>query len=75
MEFGALVTGAADEGLYLARTHIPQAIVLDIRLPDHNGLVVLDQLKMDPKTRHIPVHVMSSSDFSRPALEMGAWVI
>lgn len=72
MDFGALVAGAADDGLKLARTYLPQAIVLDIRLPDHNGLVVLDQLKMDPKTRHIPVHVMSSSDFSRPALEMGA---
>jgi CheY-like chemotaxis protein/signal transduction histidine kinase len=71
-QFGAIVTAEADEGIRLAREHLPQAIILDIRLPDHNGLMVLDQLKMDPATRHIPVHVMSGSDFSRSALEMGA---
>src|SRR5690606_12468109 len=42
------------------------------RLPDQNGLLLLDQLKATPKTRHIPVHVISSSDFSKSALEMGA---
>jgi CheY-like chemotaxis protein len=72
MDFGAIVAATADEGINLARRYLPQAIVLDIRLPDHNGLMVLDQLKMNPQTRHIPVHVMSGSDFSRSALEMGA---
>ena len=35
----------------------PSAIVLDIALPDRSGLAVLDSLKRDPRTRHIPVHV------------------
>lgn len=72
MKFGALVAETGDEGLMLAKTYQPNAIVLDVRLPDHSGMIVLDQLKMNTRTRHIPVHVISSEDFSRSALEMGA---
>lgn len=72
MNFGVLVASTAGEGLTLARKIVPQAIILDVRLPDHSGLVVLDQLKLDAKTRHIPVHVISSEDLSRSAMEMGA---
>lgn len=72
MKFGALVAETGDEGLALAKSLQPNAIVLDVRLPDHSGMIVLDQLKMNTKTRHIPVHVISSEDFSRSALEMGA---
>ena len=72
LKFGVLVAPTADEGLRLAAEHVPHAIVLDIRLPDHSGMIVLDQLKLDPRTRHIPVHMISSEDFSRSALEMGA---
>jgi CheY-like chemotaxis protein len=46
--------------------------LLDVHLPDHSGLGVLDQLKHDPATRHIPVHVASVDDFSREALGLGA---
>lgn len=72
MQFSALVASTAEEGLKLARTYLPHAVLLDMRLPDHSGLLVLDQMKMNSKTRHIPVHVISSSDFSRSAMEMGA---
>ncbi len=72
MKFGALVTSSGHEGIELAEKHLPHAIALDINLPDHSGMIVLDHLKMQPKTRHIPVHVISSEDFSRSALEMGA---
>lgn len=72
MNFGAIVTETGEEGMKMAKTYQPNAIVLDIRLPDHSGMIVLDQLKMNTKTRHIPVHVISSEDFSRSALEMGA---
>lgn len=72
MKFSALVAPTAEEGLRLAEMHSPQAILLDMRLPDHSGLLVLDQLKTNTKTRHIPVHVISSSDFSKSAMEMGA---
>jgi CheY-like chemotaxis protein/signal transduction histidine kinase len=70
--FGVLVAPTGEEGLTLALTYAPHAILLDVRLPDHNGMVVLDQLKMNGKTRHIPVHVISSEDFTRSAMEMGA---
>lgn len=71
--FSALASPTADEGLRLARQFRPEAILLDIRLPDHSGLMVLDQLKSDPKLRHVPVHVISSTDLSKPAREMGAF--
>lgn len=71
--FKALASPTADEGLRLARNFRPEAILLDIRLPDHSGLMVLDQLKSDPKLRHVPVHVISSTDLSKPAREMGAF--
>ena len=72
MNFGAIVAPTGDEGMELAKEYIPHAIVLDVRLPDHSGMIVLDHLKMNTKTRHIPVHMISSMDFSRSALEMGA---
>ncbi len=43
-----------------------------MNLPDQSGLSVLDQLKHDPQTRHIPVHVVSVADYSHEALAMGA---
>jgi CheY-like chemotaxis protein len=45
---------------------------LDVNLPDHSGLGVLDRLKRDPRTRHIPVHILSVADYRREALELGA---
>ena len=72
MGFGVVAANNAGEGMKLIQQVNPHGIILDIRLPDYNGLLVLDQLKMSSKTRHIPVHVISSSDFSKPALEMGA---
>ncbi len=72
MSFGAVVAPTAEEGLRLTSIIQPQAIVLDIRLPDHSGMMVLDHLKTQPKTRHIPVHVISSEDFSENAMAMGA---
>ncbi len=50
----------------------PSAVLLDINLPDHSGLGVLDQLKRNPRTRHIPVHIVSVSDYKQEALELGA---
>ena len=72
MNFGAIVSPTGAEGMELAKEYVPNAIVLDIRLPDHSGMIVLDQLKMNARTRHIPVHVISSEDFTRSAMEMGA---
>ncbi|MEO8874173.1 MAG: response regulator, partial [Polyangiaceae bacterium] len=62
----------AGEGFSLAVEHSPDAIVLDVGLPDHTGLSVLDRLKRDPRTRHIPVHMVSATDHTQTALSMGA---
>jgi CheY-like chemotaxis protein len=47
-------------------------VVLDIGLPDQSGLTVLDSLKRDDLTRHIPVHVVSADDQAQTALALGA---
>ena len=46
--------------------------MLDVNLPDHSGISVLDRLKHDATTRHVPVHVVSVDDYTRTALSMGA---
>ena len=72
LDFLALVAHTAEDGLALAERYKPSAIVLDVGLPDRSGLSVLDALKHAPATRHIPVHMMSVSDYSQTALSMGA---
>jgi CheY-like chemotaxis protein len=72
LQFDPLIALTADEGIELALQHRPTAIVLDVRLPDHTGLAVLDRLKHDPATRHIPVQVISGFDYTQAALQMGA---
>jgi CheY-like chemotaxis protein len=72
LEFKALIATTGEQGLALAERHRPNAIVLDVGLPDRSGLSVLDALKHSPTTRHIPVHVLSASDYTQAALEMGA---
>ena len=70
--FQCVVASTASDGLAAAATLRISAIVLDMNLPDYSGLGVLDQLKHDPATRHIPVHVASVDDFRRQAFELGA---
>jgi CheY-like chemotaxis protein/two-component sensor histidine kinase len=72
MDFDCIVTHSANDGLAAARTYLPSAVLLDMNLPDHSGLGVLDHLKHDPRTRHIPVHVASVADYMQEALELGA---
>ncbi len=72
MAFECVVTHTANDGLAAAAKYRPSAILLDMNLPDHSGLGVLDQLKRDPRTRHIPVHVASVADYTQEALELGA---
>ncbi|MFG0382683.1 response regulator [Pseudomonas sp. zbq_18] len=70
--YACLVAASADEGLELARQFRPDAILLDMRLPDGSGLGVLQRLKDEAVTRHIPVHVVSVDDHSEAALHLGA---
>jgi CheY-like chemotaxis protein len=70
--FKGIVTHRGDSALSLARDFQPSAILLDIDLPDIDGLTVLDRLKRDPSTRHIPVHVISALRERERALRQGA---
>ncbi|TQK03239.1 HAMP domain-containing protein [Herbaspirillum sp. SJZ107] len=70
--FKGIVTYRGDSALSLARDYLPSAILLDIDLPDIDGLTVLDRLKRDPSTRHIPVHVLSALRERERALRQGA---
>jgi CheY-like chemotaxis protein/CHASE3 domain sensor protein len=72
MGFQCVVVHAAEDGLIAAARFHPSAILLDVNLPDFSGMRVLDQLKRDSRTRHIPVHVVSVGDYRREALELGA---
>ncbi|MBC5784415.1 response regulator [Ramlibacter sp. USB13] len=70
--YRCLVAHDARAGVELATQQVPDAVLLDILLPDETGLAVLQRLKEDPRTRHIPVHALSAEDRSEPALQMGA---
>jgi CheY-like chemotaxis protein len=72
MGFQCVAVQGAEDGLTAAARFHPSAILLDINLPDFSGLHVLDQLKQDSRTRHVPVHVLSAFDYRREALELGA---
>ena len=70
--FKGILTPSGDAALTLAREYMPTAIFLDIDLPDVDGFTVLDRLKRDPSTRHIPVHILSSSNERERGLTLGA---
>ena len=70
--FNSVVTPSGRTALALAKEHQPAAITLDIGLPDMAGWVVLDVLKHDLATRHIPVNVISGADDDGRGRRMGA---
>lgn len=72
LEFKVIAAATAEEAFELVERYRPTAIVLDVGLPDRSGLTVLDALKHNGSTRHIPVHVISASDYRQVALKLGA---
>ena len=70
--FKGLVTTLAAGALALVRDFEPDAVTLDLFLPDMNGWRVLNRLKNHLATRHIPVCVISTDDVRGQALEAGA---
>ncbi|WP_179106870.1 response regulator, partial [Variovorax sp. KK3] len=70
--FKGLVSTSGAGALALARDHRPDLITLDIFLPDMEGWRILERLKADLATRHIPVCVVSTDDARERALESGA---
>ncbi|MBD2088532.1 response regulator [Microcoleus sp. FACHB-1515] len=70
--FKGIVTLRGNPALALTRQFKPDAIMLDLRLPDMDGWAVLDRLKHDPQTRHIPVHILSVDEAQQRGLQQGA---
>jgi CheY-like chemotaxis protein len=70
--FKGVVELDGEAGLAAAREIRPDAITLDIDMPGMNGLEVLDRLKRDPETRHVPVHIISGVEEKREGLKAGA---
>ena len=71
-QYKVLVAGNGETGLHFADYYTPDAVILDIGLPGMDGWSVMDRLKKNPKTRHIPVHFISANDKSIEASKMGA---
>ncbi|CAO3434347.1 probable sensory histidine kinase [Azospirillum argentinense] len=71
--FKAILSHAGSPAMPMARKYRPDAVMLDIGLPDIDGWALLDLLKRDPHTRHIPVHVISAKEERRRGLAMGAF--
>ena len=69
--FKTLVTALGASALTLAREYNPDALTLDIHLPDIDGWRVLERLKKDPTTRHVPVVVVSTDEARDQALAGG----
>jgi signal transduction histidine kinase/DNA-binding response OmpR family regulator/HAMP domain-containing protein len=61
-----------EEGLRIARHHLPDLIILDVKLPDINGFEVLSCLKQEEKTKDIPVIIMSILNDPEESIKMGA---
>lgn len=67
-----LIAPDGETGLQLVASRQPDAIILDLKLPGISGWEVLDRLKNNPDTRHIPVHIISIDDEDQNVYKMGA---
>lgn len=70
--YKGIVAVRGDVGIEMANHYHPLAILLDIQLPVKDGWQVMEELKANPKTRHIPVHIMSSLEVKKESLLKGA---
>jgi HAMP domain-containing protein/CheY-like chemotaxis protein/signal transduction histidine kinase len=71
--FKGIVANRGQAALLLAKQYLPTAITLDVFLPDMLGWTVLNNLKLDPATRHIPVQMLSVEEERQHGLSHGAF--
>ena len=71
--FKVLVASRGAEALALAHEYHPTAVSLDVFLPDMLGWTVLNHLKQDPRTRHIPVQMLTLDEDRQHGLARGAF--
>ncbi|WP_186140660.1 response regulator [Burkholderia gladioli] len=72
LDFDFVHAADGSSGVALVRDMQPTAVLLDVGLPDRSGLTVLEWLKSDPLTRHIPIHIVAATDHIAKALHLGA---
>lgn len=70
--FKVLAASTGEDGLSLAEKYKPDAIILDIELPGMNGHQVLNEVKINPSLRHIPVHMVSVDERTLEPIRQGA---
>jgi signal transduction histidine kinase/CheY-like chemotaxis protein len=70
--YKTIVAVRGDEAIDMALNYKPTGILLDLKLPVKDGWEVMEELKNNPQTRHIPVHVMSSVEAGKESLSRGA---
>ncbi len=70
--YKGIVAVSGDTAIRMARRFLPMGILLDVQLPVRNGWEVMDELKKDPHTRLIPVHIISSYEVKGESLQKGA---
>jgi len=70
--YKGIVSVRGDHALNLAMVYKPVGILLDIQLPVKSGWEVMEELKTNPQTKHIPVHIMSSHKLRQESLLKGA---
>lgn len=70
--YKAIATVRGDQALNLALAYKPSGVLLDIELPIKSGWEVMEELKGNSHTKHIPVHIMSSHKLKKESLLKGA---
>lgn len=70
--YKVISTVQGDKGIELALQYNPSGILLDVQLPVKNGWQVMETLKSNPRTKHIPIHIMSSFEVKKESLMGGA---
>ena len=70
--YKGIVVVRGDQALAIAIQYNPRAILLDIQLPVKDGWEIMEELKSNSQTRHIPVHIMSSMQVKKRSLQKGA---
>lgn len=71
-KYKGVVAVRGDHALPTALQYHPEAILLDVQLPVKDGWQVMDELKSNPQTKHIPVHMMSVLHVKKESLMKGA---
>jgi signal transduction histidine kinase/DNA-binding response OmpR family regulator len=62
--FGVINAGGGREAIQLAKSTSPDLVLLDLMMPDVNGFAVVEALRADPATRHVPIMVLTARNLT-----------